>query len=75
MAAADALGKIDILVCNAASNPYYGALSGIEDQQFEKILRNNVLANHWLVKLASPGMVERRDGAIIIIGSIGGLGG
>jgi NAD(P)-dependent dehydrogenase (short-subunit alcohol dehydrogenase family) len=28
------LGKIDVLVCNAASNPYYGSLSGISDDQF-----------------------------------------
>ena len=26
-------GKIDILICNAASNPYYGPLTGISDQK------------------------------------------
>jgi NAD(P)-dependent dehydrogenase (short-subunit alcohol dehydrogenase family) len=31
-------GKIDVLVCNAASNPYYGPLGGISDDQFRKIL-------------------------------------
>ena len=35
-------GRIDVLVCNAASNPYYGPLAGIEDDQFRKILENNV---------------------------------
>ena len=34
-----AFGKIDVLVCNAASNPYYGPLGGISDDQFRKILR------------------------------------
>ncbi|WP_164105670.1 SDR family oxidoreductase, partial [Stenotrophomonas maltophilia] len=34
-------GKIDVLVCNAASNPYYGPLAGISDDQFRKILDNN----------------------------------
>src|SRR5690242_2766916 len=27
-------GRIDVLVCNAASNPYYGPQAGIEDEQF-----------------------------------------
>jgi NAD(P)-dependent dehydrogenase (short-subunit alcohol dehydrogenase family) len=69
------LGKIDILVCNAASNPYYGPLAGIEDDQFRKILENNVIANHWLIGFVAPQMIERKDGAIIIVSSIGGLRG
>ena len=70
-----AFGKIDILVCNAASNPYYGPAGGISDEQFRKILDNNVLSNHWLSQMVLPGMIERRDGAIVIISSIGGLRG
>ena len=67
------LGKIDILVCNAASNPYYGPMAGITDEQFRKILDNNVLANHWLVQMVAPEMVERGEGSIIIVSSVGGL--
>lgn len=70
-----AFGRIDVLVCNAASNPYYGPLAGIEDDQFRKILDNNIIANHWLIQLCAPEMRERRDGAIIIVSSIGGLRG
>ena len=69
------LGPIDIMVCNAASNPYYGPMAGISDEQFRKILDNNIVANHWLVQLTAPGMIERRDGTIIIVSSIGGLKG
>ncbi len=68
-------GHIDILVCNAASNPYYGPMAGIEDDQFRKILENNVIANHWLINFTAPQMLARRDGAIIIVSSIGGLRG
>jgi len=68
-------GRIDILVCNAASNPYYGPMAGIADEQFRKILDNNVIANHWLVSMVAPQMVERKDGAIVIVSSIGGLRG
>jgi NAD(P)-dependent dehydrogenase (short-subunit alcohol dehydrogenase family) len=67
------LGQIDILVCNAASNPYYGPMAGISDEQFRKIFDNNVLANHWLVSMVAPEMIARKDGAIVIVSSIGGL--
>ena len=66
-------GRIDILVCNAASNPYYGPMAGISDEQFRKILDNNVLANHWLIAMAAPDMLTRGEGSIIIISSVGGL--
>ncbi len=66
-------GRIDVLVCNAASNPYYGPMADISDEQFRKIFDNNVLANHWLIGMVAPEMLERRDGSIIIISSIGGL--
>ncbi|MFN4185305.1 MAG: SDR family oxidoreductase [Hyphomonas sp.] len=68
-------GKIDIVVCNAASNPYYGPMSGIEDDAFAKILQNNIISNNWLIQMAAPQMKERKDGAVIIVSSIGGLRG
>ena len=70
-----AFGKIDILVCNAASNPYFGPMSGISDEAFHKILGNNIVSNHWLIHMVAPEMKARRDGAIIIISSVGGLRG
>jgi NAD(P)-dependent dehydrogenase (short-subunit alcohol dehydrogenase family) len=68
-------GKIDVLVCNAASNPYYGPMAGIEDEQFRKILDNNIVSNHWLIQMVAPEMRERREGSIIIVSSIGGFRG
>lgn len=70
-----AFGRIDVLVCNAASNTYYGPMAGIQDDQFRKILENNIISNHWLVQMVAPQMLERRDGSIIIVSSIGGLRG
>ena len=69
------LGPVDVLVCNAASNPYYGPMAGIADEQFRKILDNNIVANHWLINFVVPGMIERKAGSIIIVSSIGGLRG
>jgi len=69
------LGPVDVLVCNAASNPYYGPMAGISDEQFRKVLDNNILSNHWLINSVVPGMMQRKSGSIIIVSSIGGLRG
>jgi NAD(P)-dependent dehydrogenase (short-subunit alcohol dehydrogenase family) len=69
------LGKIDILVCNAALNPAYGPMSKIADEAFDKILGANIRSNHWLAQMVLPDMIEKKDGAIIIVSSIGGYRG
>ena len=66
-------GRIDIVVCNAAVNPYYGPSKDIPDSAFDKILSSNVKSNHWLCHMVLPEMVERKDGAIIVVSSVGGL--
>lgn len=68
-------GRIDVLVCNAAVNPVFGSMSQISDEAFDKIMGSNVRSNHTLCNLVIPEMVERKDGAIIIVSSIGGLRG
>jgi NAD(P)-dependent dehydrogenase (short-subunit alcohol dehydrogenase family) len=68
-------GRIDILVCNAASNPYFGPMATLPDEAFHKILQNNVVSNLWLANLVLPEMAQRRDGVVIIVSSIGGLKG
>lgn len=68
-----AFGPPDILVCNAASNPHAGSLDTITDEQFRKILDNNILSNHWLIQQALPTMRTRGGGAITVVSSIGGL--
>jgi NAD(P)-dependent dehydrogenase (short-subunit alcohol dehydrogenase family) len=68
-------GKIDILVCNAAVNPYYGPLLDITDEAFDKIMGSNVKSNVWLCARAIPQMAERGNGSVVIVSSIGGLRG
>ena len=71
----DEFGKIDVLVCNAASNPYMGGMEDIPLEMFDKIMANNVRSNHILTNLVLPQMKARKDGSIIIVSSIGGLRG
>ena len=68
-------GRIDVVVCNAASNPHYGPMSTLSDEQFRKVLDNNIVSNHWLIQMVLPEMIARRDGSVIIVSSVGGLRG
>ncbi len=68
-------GQIDILVCNAAVNPYYGPLAEIPDEAYDKTMSVNVRSNLWLCNLVIPAMAERGDGSVILVSSVGGLKG
>ena len=71
-------GRIDIVVANAASNPYFGPLTDIADDAFDKIVTNNVKSVLWLAAMTLPGMAQRAQtegtsGSFIVVGSIGGI--
>jgi NAD(P)-dependent dehydrogenase (short-subunit alcohol dehydrogenase family) len=68
-----AYGGIDILVCNAAVNPYFGPLAKIGDDAFDKIMTTNVRSNVWLCNMVLPQMAARGGGAVIIMSSIAGV--
>jgi NAD(P)-dependent dehydrogenase (short-subunit alcohol dehydrogenase family) len=71
----DHFGRVDVLVCNAAVNPYAGPMAECPDDAFDKIMDVNIRSNHWLASMVLPEMKARRDGSIIIVSSIGGLVG
>jgi len=66
-------GKIDILVCNAATNPYFGSIQDIPEDAFDKVMNNNIKSNHLLCQMVIPEMIDRKDGSIIFISSVGGI--
>ena len=68
-------GRIDVLVCNAAVNPYYGPSISMPDEAFDKVMNTNVRSNFWLCNMVLPQMAERKDGAVVIVSSVAGLGG
>ncbi|MBT3659288.1 MAG: SDR family oxidoreductase [Rhodospirillaceae bacterium] len=71
----DAWGRIDILVCNAAINPYFGTLQDIDEGAFDKIMETNVKNQLWLCNMVIPAMAERREGSVIIVSSVGAMKG
>ena len=68
-------GRIDILVCNAATNPYFGPMAGVSEEAYDKIMDTNVKSNLWLCNKVLPAMAARKDGVVIIVSSVGGLKG
>jgi len=68
-------GRLDIVVGNAAANPFYGSLTDIEDAAFEKIFATNLQGNLWLCKAALPYIVNAGGGSVIMISSIAALRG
>jgi NAD(P)-dependent dehydrogenase (short-subunit alcohol dehydrogenase family) len=65
-------GRLDILVCNAAVNPYFGSMQKMPEEAYDKIMNCNVKSNFLLCNMAAPRMVESGGGSITIVSSIGG---
>ncbi|SHK41545.1 NAD(P)-dependent dehydrogenase, short-chain alcohol dehydrogenase family [Maribacter aquivivus] len=66
-------GRIDILVNNAAINPYYGPLEDSDEEVFDKVMNVNVKAPWLLSNLAQPHMKAQGGGSIINISSVEGI--
>ncbi|MAA65845.1 MAG: short-chain dehydrogenase [Alteromonadaceae bacterium] len=71
----EAWGQIDVLVCNAATNPVYGPTSEMTDEAWDKIMDTNVKGTFWLTNMVLPQMAERGDGAVVLLSSIAGIRG
>jgi len=67
------LGRVDILINNAAINPVFGPLEDAEESIFDKIMDVNVKAPWMLSNLVLPGMKDRGHGSIINIASVEAL--
>src|SRR5258706_5674218 len=66
-------GRVDIAIANAAVNPYYGPLTEIPDEAFDKVFLNNVKSGLWLAALTLPRMDARGGGCFSTVGSIRGI--
>ena len=69
------VGPIDTLVANAGVNPFYGSMTDIPDEAFDKIMGTNVRSNHWLCQMVAPDMIAKGRGSIMITSSTGAFAG
>jgi short-subunit dehydrogenase len=65
------IGVPDILVANAGIGQY-GAFADTTAEEIERVIRVNVLGTAHAIRLVVPGMIERRRGHIVTLGSIAG---
>ncbi|QYG93128.1 SDR family oxidoreductase [Iamia sp. SCSIO 61187] len=72
-AALDRFGALDIVVNNAATNPYFGPALDISDAQWDKTFDVNLRGAHALVREARDPLAAGGGGAVVNIASIGGL--
>ena len=66
-------GKVDIFVGNAATNPHFGPVLGVDMAAFDKIVDTNIKANLLISQVLVPPMAERRSGSLIFVTSIAGI--
>ena len=69
----DRFGALDILVNNAATNPYYGATLGVDPARFDKTFDVNVRGPLFWCQAAYDLAMKERPGVIVNIASVGGL--
>ncbi|HZQ26128.1 MAG TPA: SDR family oxidoreductase [Acidimicrobiales bacterium] len=67
------LGGLDILVNNAATNPYMGPIMGIDESRAAKTVQVNQWGVLLWTQLAWRAAMEQHGGAVINVASIGGM--
>jgi len=67
------LGRLDVLVNNAGTNPFYGRVENMDERAFDAIMDTNVKAVHFLSNFAREAMLQQGGGAIINVSSVGGF--
>lgn len=67
--------RIDVLVCNAGVAPHMGPISTASDRDWDLTMTINLRSVLWLTSLVIPGMVERRDGSVILTSSLSSVRG
>jgi NAD(P)-dependent dehydrogenase (short-subunit alcohol dehydrogenase family) len=66
----DAFDRLDILVNNAATNPYFGPAPGLPPEAFDKTVEVNLKGPYYMMARAVPLMAESGGGSIVNVASI-----
>lgn len=69
----DTYGRVDILVNNAATNPFFGSMLEISESQYDKTFEVNTKGYFFMAQKAGKIMVKQGKGSIINVASVAGL--
>jgi len=71
----DTYGRVDILVNNAAANPYFGSALHAPESAYDKTFEVNTKGYFFMAQKAGKIMIEQKSGSIINIASVAGMRG
>lgn len=66
-------GRLDILINNAATNPYYGPATELTPKAFDKTVDINLKGPYFMLSRAVPIMAESGGGSVVNVASIAAL--
>lgn len=66
-------GRLDILVNNAATNPYFGEMSGVDESIWNKTVDVNLKGPFFMIQKAIPLMQAAGGGSIVNVSSVNGI--
>ncbi len=69
----DEYGRLDYLVNNGATNPYYGPAHQAEEWAYDKTMEVNLKGPYFLSAAAIPAMMKNDGGAIVNVASVDGI--
>jgi NAD(P)-dependent dehydrogenase (short-subunit alcohol dehydrogenase family) len=72
-ATVDRWGRVDILVNNAATNPYFGPAIGVDLSRYDKTMQVNLRGPLVWIQAAWEASMRERGGAVLNVASLGGL--
>ncbi|HXC41272.1 MAG TPA: SDR family NAD(P)-dependent oxidoreductase, partial [Burkholderiales bacterium] len=64
-------GRIDVLVCNAAVNPYFGPSIDLPESAWDYVLNANLKSLFLLSNKVLPQMAECGEGSVIFVSALG----
>ena len=66
-------GRLDILVNNAAANPYFGEMEAVDEAAWDKTWDVNVKGPFFLIQCVVPLMKAAGGGSIVNVSSVNGV--
>lgn len=72
-AAEEHFGRVDVLCSNAGILDGYASAVDTDEELWDRVMAVNMKATWLLARAVLPGMVARRDGAIIVTASVAGM--